>query len=150
MKPTVLAIRAIGAEFANRIYVIVAGIAIVALVSSLGLAIWLTTLSDWWWLLVMALIIVSSVAIGVLVVVKLVIRSVTPAQNTHQRTLVKAFVDKLQRLSDTVQTPKHILLFQVVRDIAAPRDNGFIATLSSETTSLRHDFIALSQTFKQN
>ena len=149
MKPTMLAIRAIGAEFANRTYMIVAGIAIVTLISSLGLAIWLTTLSDWWWLLVITLTIVSSVVAGVLVIVKLVIRSVTPAQNSHQRTLVKAFVDKLQRLSDTAQTPKHILLFQVVRDIAAPRDNGFIATLSDETTSLRHDFTALGQTFRQ-
>lgn len=148
MKPTILTIRAIGTEFANRIYGIVAGITACILVISLGVAIWLTTLSDWWWLLVIALTIVASVAIGVLVIVKLVIRSVTPTQNTRQRVLAKAFVDKLQRLSDTVQTPKHILLFQVVRDIAAPRDNGFIAKLSSETTSLRHDFIALSQTFK--
>lgn len=147
MKPTILAIRAIGAEFANRIYFVVASIATAVLVISLGLTSWLATFSNWWWLLFALLIIVGSVVIGVLVIVKLVIRSVTPAQVPRQRTLVKAFVDKLQRLSETAQTPKHILLFQIVRDIAAPRDNGFVATLSHDTSSLRHDFVTLSKTF---
>lgn len=149
MKSTILAIRAIGAEFANRLYTVVTLITITALVLLLGLVSWLTTFSDWWWLLFAILIIVTCVAIGVLVIVKLIIRFVTPAQNAYQRSHVKAFVGKLERLSEAAQTPKHLLLFQIVRDIVTPRDNGFIATLSSDTTSLRHDFNALSQTFKQ-
>lgn len=148
MKATMLAIRAVGTEFANRIYGTVAWVTATVLIILLGTASWLTTLSNWWWLLFVPLVLVISVAIGVLVVVKLVIRSVTPAQNASQRAQVKTFVNKLQHLSEITQTPKHILLFQLVRDVAAPRDNGFIATLSSETSSLQHDFIVLSRTFK--
>jgi hypothetical protein len=148
MKSSLLAIRAIGAEFANRIYWVVAIAASVISVCLLGVALWLTTFSDWWWLLFTLLIIPASVVIGVLIVVKLVIRSVTPPQSHTQKVQTKAFVDKLQRLSEASQTPKAILLFQIVRDIAAPRENGLIASISSDTISLKHDFTALSKTFK--
>jgi hypothetical protein len=148
MRPSILAIRSIGAEFANRIYFVVAIIISIASVGLLGLSIWLTTLSDWWWLLVIILIIVISVVVGILVIVKLIIRSVRPTQSHLQKKQTKAFVDKLQRLSEVAQTPKFILLFQIVRDIAAPRENGFIASISNDTNSLKHEFVALVQTFK--
>ncbi|HMI09131.1 MAG TPA: hypothetical protein VK497_01895 [Candidatus Saccharimonadales bacterium] len=148
MKPSILAIRSIGAEFANRVYLIVAIVAGIISAGLLGLSIWLTTFSDWWWLLVAILIIVVSVVVGVLVIVKLIIRSVRPSLSHLQKKQTKAFVDKLQRLSETAQTPKFILLFQIVRDIAAPRENGFIASISNDTNSLKHEFVALVQTFK--
>jgi hypothetical protein len=113
----------------------------------LSLSIWLTTFSEWWWLLVALLIIAVSVVIGVLVIVKLIIRSVRPSLSHMQKRQTKAFVDKLQRLSEAAQTPKFILLFQIVRDIAAPRENGFIASISTDTKSLKSDFIALAKTF---
>ena len=148
MKPSILAIRSIGAEFANRVYLPVAVIALVILAGLFGLTFWLTTLSDWWWLLFALLTIVGSVVIGVLGVVKLIIRSVTPAQSKAQKKQAKAFVDKLQRLSEVAGTPKFVLLFQIVRDIAAPRENGLIASISNDTTSLKREFTELSNTFK--
>lgn len=148
MNSSLLAIRSIGAEFANRIYFIVMAIVLAVSILLIGLTIWLTTLSDWWWLLFIILIIPISIAVGVLIIIKLVIKSVTPLQSPDQRKQTKAFVDKLQRLSETSQVPKFILLFRIVRDIAAPRENGLIASISKESASLKHDFVALSQTFK--
>ena len=84
----------------------------------------------------------------VLTVVQLVIRSVTPTQTRAQKKQTKAFVDKLQRVADVTQTPKFILLFQIVRDIATPRESGFIAALSHDTASLKRDFAALRDSFK--
>lgn len=149
MESTLLAIRSIGAEFANRIYLIVVLVAIVIGVCLFGLNVWLTTYSHWWWLLFLVLMVAASIAIAVLIVIKLVIRSVTPNQTKTQRVQTKAFVDKLQQLSDTVQTPKIVLMFRIVRDIAAPRSDGFIATLSHNTSTLTRDFVALSKTFKK-
>lgn len=148
MKPSILAIRAIGAELANRIYRIVAIVILVLCVLFLGMSVWLTTFSSWWWLLVVVLIIAVSVAVGALTVLKLIIRSVTPFQSKTQKKQTKAFVDKLERLSEVAQTSKFVLLFRIVRDIAAPRENGLVASLSHDTTSLRSDFVALSKTFK--
>jgi uncharacterized membrane protein len=148
IKPSILAIRSIGAEFANRIYTIVAVAACIISAGLLGLSIWLTTFSGWWWVLVSLLIIAVSVVVGILGIVKLIIRYVRPAQSPLQKKQTKAFVDKLQRLSEVAQTPKFILLFQIVRDIATPRENGFIASLGNNTSSLKHEFVALVQTFK--
>lgn len=148
MTSSLLAIRAIGAEFANRIYFFVAitigGVSAILL----ALSIWLTTYSSWWWLLVAAFIIGTSVVVGVLIIIKLVIKSVSPPLSKTQKRQTKTFVDTLQRLSEVSQTPKFILLFQIVRDIAAPRENGFIASISGDTSSLKRDFIKLSDTFK--
>jgi MFS family permease len=148
MKPSILAIRAIGAEYANRIYFIVALLFGAASLFSIALSVWLTTFSSWWWLLVILLIIATSIALGVLVVLKLVIRSVRPHQTGAQKKQTKEFVDKLERLSEAAQTPKFVLLFRIVRDIAAPRESGFIASISNDTTSLKHDFTDLVRKFK--
>lgn len=149
MKPSILAIRSVGAELANRIFIPVAIIVVIISAALIGLAIWLTTLSSWWWLLVALLVIVVPVAIGILIIVKLVIKSVTPLQSRYQKRQTKAFVTKLQQLAETAQTPKFILLFHVVRDIASPRDNGFIGSTSNDTVALKRDFTALVETFRQ-
>lgn len=148
MKASLAAIRSIGVEFANRVYRTVALITLAVAIGSVGITYWLTTLSNWWWLLFMPLIILLSAAAGVLAVVKLVIRSVTPVQTRAQKKQAKAFVDKLQRVAEVTQTPKFILLFQIVRDIAAPRESGFIAALSHDTALLKRDFAALRDAFK--
>lgn len=147
MKSSLLTIRSVGAEFANRLFypVVLAGSGIAIL--SIALIVWLTSLSQWWWLLGIPFIMAVSVGIGVFAIVKLVIKSVTPAQSTTQKKATKDFVDKLQRVSDAAQTPKFIILFRVVRDIAAPTENGFVGELAKDTTSLQRDFKELNRLF---
>lgn len=142
-----LAIRAIGAEFANRIYMPVLFIGLAAALVLIALVIWLTTMSAWWWLLAIPVVIIISVAIGIAVIVRLIIRYVTPTQTKTQKRAVKEFVSKLQHLSETAHTPKFLLLFRLVRDIAAPRENGYIGGLANDTFSLKKDFSAISKTF---
>lgn len=147
MQPTILAIRAIGSEFARRMFypvVITSGIAAVVLI---GGAIWLMTLSAWWGLLLFALVSALCIGIAVATVVFLTIRTVTPAQNPVQKKAVKAFVGKLQLLSETVGTPKFILLFRIVKDVAAPRADGFIGTLTGTSATIKKDYTALVKLF---
>lgn len=146
--PSILAIRSIGAEYANRLFLFVAILFSLSAAILFGLSIWLTSLSDWWWLLVALLIVAFSIGLGVLVVFKLVIRTVRPYQTKQQRAKAKNLVNKLESLSETAQTPKLILLFRIIRDIAAPRSSGFIGSISNDTTSLKHDFIELTNIFK--
>lgn len=148
MKPSFLAIRSIGTEFANRLFypVVITG-AVVAAVLVI-VALWLTTLSSWWWLLFVPIVIAICVGLAVFIIIKLIIRSITPAQTKQQKQSAKQFVDKLQLVAEATQTPKFILLFRVVRDIAAPRESGFIGNLATTTSSLKGDFIELRNTFK--
>ena len=149
MKPSLLTIRAVGSEFANRLWLPIVIIAVIISVILIGLVWWLSVnVSGWWILLAIPVSILLSVAFVVLTVFKLVIRYVAPPQNKQQRQRVGAFVDKLQSVSDAVQTPKIVLLFYIVRDIAAPRDNGFVTTLTSNSSALKGDFTKLRQTFE--
>lgn len=148
MKASFLAIRSIGTEFANRLFypVVIAG-AIAAGVL-VALASWLTTLSSWWWLLFVPIVMAICIGLAVFIVIKLVIRSITPSQTKQQKQAAKQFVDKIQTVAEATQTPKVVLLFRVVRDIAAPRESGFIGNLASTSSSLKGDFIDLKDTFK--
>ena len=147
MKSSLLAIRSIGAAFANRLFYPILAIGIVGTVVVIGLIAWLATLNEWWWLLAVPVLVVACVGIGVLTVAKLVINSVTPPQSTVQKKASQQFVDKLLRLSETAQTPKFILFFRIVKDVAAPTENGLIGTLSHDTASLRRDFKELRELF---
>lgn len=149
MKPSLLAIRAIGSEFANRLWLPVVIIAAIIAVLLIALVWWLvSSVSGWWILLAIPVTIALSVAAVLLTIFKLVIRYVAPVQTKAQRHDVKQFVDKLQSVSDAVQTPKVVLLFQIVRDIAAPRENGFIGSLMTNSGSLKGDFTKLRRSFE--
>lgn len=147
MKPTILAIRAVGAEFARRMYLPVAILAIVIIVAFASLTAWLISLSAWWWLLMFAVVSSACIAISVLTVLYLTIRRVTPDQNPIQHKAVRGFVDKIQLLSDTVGTPKVVLLFRIIKDIAAPRADGFIGSLTGASATVKKDFEALIKLF---
>ena len=150
MKHSVVVIRAIGTEFAKRMYLPVAIIIACVDVVLLGLMVWLLTVSAWWLLLAIPVFILVVVSIVLLVIAQLIIRTIAPVQTTHQKQDVKAFVDKLQSLSEIIQTPKPILLFRIVRDVVAPKQGGFIQSTSSDTLSLKKDFQALQRSFDQH
>jgi len=147
MNRSLLVIRAIAVEFAKRIYSPIAIIFSVAVVVLIGLLAWLTTISAWWWIFLILVIIGTVIGIVVLVVVGLILRFVKPDMTKAQNKMVGTFVDKLQRLSEITQTPKILLLFRAVKDIASPSKNGFIQSVATDTTSLKKDFQDLLNSF---
>jgi len=148
MNPTITVIRCVGAEFATRLFYPVAVISAILCALLVTGVLLLATLSQWWLLLLIPVVMLVCVVFGVMLITGLVIRTVRPFQTKVQRLAVKAFVDKLQRVSDAVQTPKFILLFRIVRDIAAPRKDGFIGSMTDDTVSLKRDFQALQKLFR--
>jgi len=149
VKDAIIVIRAVGTEFARRLFLpaalIVLGVAIVSIVTM----IWLLTISAWWLLLAVPVFLLVVVSVILLAVTSVVIQTVAPQQTARQRSEVKRFVDKLQTLSDVIQTPKFILLFRIVKDIVLPSQNGFIQSTSGDTLSLKKDFQALQRSFNQ-
>lgn len=150
MNSLILTIRALTAEFANRLFwplLIIGGILSVLLIS---LSVWLTTLSGWWWLLfaVIALwVFIFAIATGI---VGAVIQAVNPKQTATQKKAVKSFVDKLQDISDTLQTPKAFLLARIVWDVLRKNNNGLVYTMSSHTATTKKDFDAIRASFEKN
>jgi hypothetical protein len=148
MKPTFLALRAIGSEFARRIYTPVLIVWAVGMAILIGLSIWLTTFNGWWWILFGIVAALTLIGGAILAVIWLIIRFVSPVRTREQRKQTKAFVDRLQGLSEIAQTPKVVLLVRVVKDMVFPKDRSYLQELADHTVSLRQEFQDLGRLFK--
>lgn len=149
MKTQINLIRAIGSEFAGRkLKLILLIFGILALIALIG-AIWLTTLSAWWWLLAVPVIIVVVLGILAGLVASLLVTMLRPSLTKPQKAGVKKFVDKLERVAETIQTPMFILVFRVVRDSVRPGGTTFIQSTAEDSTTLHKDFLELQRDFKQ-
>lgn len=149
MKEIFLAVRAIGAEFARSLWVssfIGAGVISALLIALLT---WLTSLNTWWWLLAIPFGIAISVATIILVVFRLLINYVRPGQNAQQIKLIKMFAYKMQSTSEIIGIPKSIMLFRVIRSIAAPKSEPYLQRLL-ETPELKKDFQEITKSFRDN
>jgi hypothetical protein len=147
MKAQVTLIRATGGEFVARKLrgtALLAGI-IAAIV--LAVTLWLTTFSAWWWLL--AVIVIAGILLLTLayLAAAFVIRALRPNLTKEQKAGVRDFVDKLERVTDNIGTPLPLIIFQVVRDILWPRQQNYIKTVATDSTSLHKDLAALQKLF---
>ena len=135
--PLFLAVRAVSAEFARRIYVpVVYGVGISLLVL-IALAVWLVTMSGWWWLLLAPLILLTLIFITAAILVRFALAFLRPQQTSAQKSTVRGFVDSLQKTAETIQTPKFVILFRLVKDLLVPGKGSYIDELSGTASSLR-------------
>jgi membrane protein implicated in regulation of membrane protease activity len=148
LKPALLAIRSIAAEFAGRLYFPVVIIFLIIAVILLALSIWLITINPWWTILLVLLFVAIFVITALLIVGYVIIKRVAPTQSKPQKQQTKELVDKLLRVAEVTGTPKFILLFNVIKDVVAPSEKGYIASISSDTVTLKRDFITLKDSFK--
>jgi len=105
-------------------------------------------MNGWWWILATLIIAAMSIALLGLFFAHAIIKWVAPHLNRDQKKQTRAVVDKLQKLSEVMQTPRPLLLFFLVRDVIFPKEDGFIITLSQESSSVKHDFLNLVQSFR--
>lgn len=149
MQPTLLAVRAIGAEFARQLWIqCLIGVLVVSI--PLGvLLVWLTYHNTWWWLLDVPVALIVAVAVALLAVFHGFVRSVRPRQTAHQQQQVREFVGKLQLASEVTSTPKFIVLFRTIRSLTRPRSNDYLQKIF-ETKTLHKDFNAIRTSFREN
>ncbi len=140
------AVRAIGTEFAMRLWWPVFYTTIAIAIVGVGLLIWLTSLNAWWWLLALPIGIGLSVAAVLLTIFLFLIRYVRPDRTRSQKQQVRKFVDKFALLQELSGTPKFIILFRTVRSIAAPRSDSYLRDLAS-TKDLKTDFMEIARSF---
>jgi hypothetical protein len=148
MNPTIKAIRAIGSEFALRIFKPIVIIFVVSAAVLLGVNVYLITLSVWWWILFVLLLLLTLLGSTIAIIIGIVIATVKPAQTKGQTTSIKSFVDKIENLRDVAGTPKPVILFRVVRDIVSKRDDSYTKRISSETLSMQSDLRDIISSFK--
>lgn len=141
--------RAVGAEFVHRKYrSIVVSYSVVSLVF-LAVSFWLTTISAWWWLLTILVTAFVLVGVMILTIIRIIIKRVRPGLTDTQSTTVSAFVDKLERVANNLQTPMFIIVYRVVRDIIRPGNASFVRTVAEDSTTLHTDFADLQRKLAQ-
>jgi MFS family permease len=147
MKPTITVARAIGAEFIRRKLrpLIIMG-AVVA-ISLLCLGGWLAAHNAWWWLIEAVFICGSLLFAAAVTVMYLILGKVEPLATRTQKQNVRSFVDKLEQLADSLQTPAFFILYYVIRDTIRPRQNGFIETVAHDSKTLAPEFSRLLKDF---
>lgn len=138
--PVILAMRAVSAEFAFRIYTPLFYSIGIGLILLIGLSVWLVTLSAWWWLLLVPIIVLATLFGVAAIVIRFALIYLRPHQTSAQKATVRRFVDSLQKTSEAIQTPKFIILFRLVKDILFPGKSTYINELSDTAQSLRHEF----------
>ena len=148
MNSLFLTVRALSVEFARRLYFPVFIVGAVILGLTIILSVWLTTMSAWWWILFTLAVIASVVFVIISLITRVIINVVRPAQTVPQKKSVKEFVDKLQEVADTVQTPKVFLLVRLVMDTVRPTERGLVQTMSSHVGTTKKDFEAIRKSFE--
>ncbi len=140
-------VRAIGTEFINRkvkslfLLIAVVGTAV------LGIVIWLTTVNVWWWLLAAPVMVLVVAGLLVYIITKFVLRVLQPVLTDAQKRDVTLFVDKLERVTENIQTPMPFILLRVIKDTVWPGKEPFIQTVAHDSTTLSQDFIDLQKSF---
>lgn len=138
-KATLMAVRAIGVVFGNRIWWAVVGISAALTILLIALCAWLITMSGWWWILAILFGMAISVAFVMLTVFKVLLRHIDTAKTPEQKQAIKEFVNKLQFVQEITQTPKFIILFKVIRSVAAPSTEKYLENIF-ESRKLKRDF----------
>ena len=148
MTPLVLAIRAIATEFAQRVYTIVLIVAAAIIIVLIAVSIWLVSMSAWWWVLVIVFIAWILLGAILLTIAGVIITMTRPLQTKAQKKLVKTFVDKLQSVSEVLQTPRYMLLFRLVKTSLNPQRYNIIKNLTEHTIGLQRDLDEIIRSFR--
>lgn len=140
LSPLLLAVRAVSAEFAQRLFLPVT-LAVGGIIFALLIVvIWLVTISAWWWLLLAPLILVTVVFIFAVALTQVALIFLKPQQTKEQQRVVRTFVTSLQEATETIQTPKFLLLAYVVRDVLFPAKESFVKKVSGNAATLKDGF----------
>lgn len=147
VKATLLAVRAVGVVFGRRIWWNVTSICIGVAVILVALCVWLISISGWWWILAILVGMAISIAFVMLTVFRLVLRYVNPTQNSDQKQAVKEFAGKLEFVKELTATPKVVILFRLIRSVAAPSSERYLEDIF-ESRKLQPEFVKIVRSFQ--
>lgn len=147
MKSSPKIIHAISYSYIRRkLRALYIGLTCIFFISGLCLA-WLVSHSAWWWLLAVPLLIAGGAATGLVLITVIIMRFAAPQLSSQQQRHIEAFVDKMERVADDIQTPIFLLVVRLVFDVARHTPKPHIRTIIDDSSSLHTDFVALHKHF---
>lgn len=151
MDSSILAIRAITAEFGLQILRPLL-IVIVGVYGLLLLLIgWIAaTVSAWWWLLATFPTFVAGVLLAIWLVLYVIAKRLAPPMNRRRRAATRRIVSHIGEIAEEVGTPKIVLMIRVLKDILWRPAEGqtYIGSLTQHPGELRREFETLQRLFE--
>lgn len=148
LQPIILAIRAIGSEFARRMYRPILWTGVITFIVLFCILIWLVNVSGWWWLAFTPVILAALLFAILAATVGFALSLLKPQQTAEQRLKVTAFVDALQMSAEVASTPRFLILFRLVQDVVRPSDHSYVKELSTNAATLRTGFQEIIKSFQ--
>jgi len=147
LQSTITLVRAIGTVFMWRFIkplIVIGGLGAMVLLAVFG---WLSSRNLWWLVLEVAFVILTLLFLLLVLVVRVLLRGLEPRQTVDQKRAVESFVDKMERVSEHLQTPQLVIVFRVLRDMFRPRQDSFIKRVAEDSKTLAPDFKRLQALF---
>lgn len=140
--------RAVGSEFVKRKLTGIATIIVILSFIFIAAGIWLTTISAWWWILLTIIFAWVFLAMVLLLIAWFAVRIFRPQMTADQRHAVSDFVDKIERVSETIQITPYMIFFKILKDMLFPPKKTFIEQIAKDSASLHTDYLYLTNLFK--
>lgn len=152
MNTSILALRAITAEYFGRPLRFITATVVGILASLTALIVWLAVrVDDLWWFGLAVIVPLALVACGVLVLLHFLARRLAPRRLTrNERRAVKGFTDKISGLIERAGTPLPLTGLMVAKDVVRGRESRLIREFIDNSSTLRQDFTALRTLFDEN
>jgi len=149
MNATTLASRAVLSAYAAkalRPFEIIAALIFVAALA--GSAYLIASVSGWWWLLLIVVIAYGIIGSIVWFILHFTIDKLRPEQTQEQQDVVKDFIDRTEKIADTIGLTRFGLLLRIVRDVVSRRKDNVLTDFAYDSKGLKDDFEKVIAAFR--
>ncbi len=150
MNATTKASRAVLAQYASKtLRPVEIGAVLFFILSLIGTTWLIAEVSGWWWLLMIVVIgygILGSIA---WLVIHFTIDKLRPEQTKEQQRAVKSFIEKVDKVADTIGLTRFGLLLRIVGDVMGRRDQNVLSEFTDDSKDLKSNFLNLVEKFSR-
>ena len=149
MPPTVLASRAILAEYTHKtLRPVEVGAVVSFVLVTIGTALLITYVSAWWWALMVLMIAYGLVGSMVWFAVRSSIDHLRPEQTPEQRQAVRSFIGQLDTVANTLGVTQFGLLIRVIQDVMAKSDKNVLTEFAHDSHDLKSELEKVVAVFR--
>ena len=149
MTAYIRALRAITATVFQRVYRplvwVIGGILLTAWIVLILLG---SQVSAWWFILLIVFVPLTIIVVGIAIVLWLLSQRLFPRHLAkEERVKILQFSDKLLRVAELRATPMPLMVAMIAKDLVRGKKSSYIEGVITDSTSLKHDFVAIRDLF---
>lgn len=141
--------RAVIAAYAKKTLRPIEVVAIIVLVVGLIGTAWLiSNVSGWWWLLMIIVIAYGFIGSLIWLVIRFTLDRLRPEQTVLQKKAVEQFLEKFDKIAETVGMTKFGFLLRVIGDVMRRREQNVLSEFTQDSSKLKTSFESVIDAFR--